>query len=100
MKKLEYITEDVEEFENSTLKRTKNGSEGYVNHYVKQGKIITVKVPNPIIDPSSVIDYISRSSIPKMANAFVVSDFNPDTQFIENGKQYSAYAVLFYSIWW
>ena len=92
MEKLEYITED----ENCNLfKKNKEN----ITHYVKEGRMRVVKVPNPTIDPSSVIDYVPRSLIPELANAFVVSDFSPDAQAIVYGKFYSFYAVQFYHLY-
>ena len=67
------------------------------------GKIITITVPNPCLDISSVIDeFAARDSvlIPKNANAYVASDFNGDTQHLRDGKPFSVYAIQFYQVLW
>lgn len=92
MGKLEYIIED----EHCNLFKQ---NEEKITNYIKEGKMRTVKVPNPTIDPSSVIDYIPSSLIPELANAFVVSDFSPDAQVIVSGKFYSFYALQFYCLY-
>jgi len=92
MDKLEYIIED-------NMHLLFKQSKKQIINYIKMGKMKVVKVPNPTIDPSSVIDYLPKLSIEKGANAFVVSDFNPDAQAIIDNKTYSFYALQFYYIW-
>lgn len=65
------------------------------------GTITTIKVKNPVLDVSSVIDKLTKEGahfIPHGANAYIVSSFNPDTQFMQDGKAYSCYALQFYHI--
>lgn len=34
--------------------------------------------------------------IPECANSYVVSDYNKNTTFVKDGKEYSVYAIQFY----
>jgi len=67
------------------------------------GKLKTFVVENPCIDVSNEIDKrVGSNFIPEYANAYVVSDFNPDAQGIrktENDEKiFSVYAVQFYYV--
>jgi len=68
---------------------------------IRVGQLRTLKVQNPILNISSVINELAGRSfilIPKEANAYVSSDFNFGTQFIKHKKAYSVYALQFYRI--
>ena len=61
----------------------------------------TIKVKNPVINLDSIVqDLVKNNSsiIPKEANAYIISNFNSDTQFIVEGKAYSCYALQFYKL--
>ncbi len=68
------------------------------------GRITTIVVPNPEINAASVIDGLAQRDsplIPPRANAYVISDFNGDTQHIRKDdagqeRMYATYAVQFY----
>ena len=70
------------------------------------GKIKTLVAEHPCLDISNLIDKMTDDNsdfIPKMANAYVSSEFNPSTQhlkIIPGGKEkfYSIYAIQFYKI--
>ena len=77
------------------------GNGAHVLDELRVGSMITIKVQNPLVDLSFVIDDLAkegRNVIPRGANAYLVSLFNPDTQFIQDGKAYSCYALQFYHI--
>ncbi|GEM_PF-3482931 len=93
---LERLTQD----EDGTIK-SQDGEPINTYHSWPVGKLITHVVENPCLDVSQVVDeMIERNSplVPRDANAYVVSDFNPDTQAIRNRRTTSVYAVQFYSI--
>lgn len=67
------------------------------------GKIKTLMVQTPCLDISEVIDEMTERNsyfIPKLANAYVASDFNGSTQHVRNlegnEKMFSIYAIQFY----
>ena len=63
------------------------------------GKMKTIVIENPCLDTSHIIEEMSKEDspiIPKSANFYLISEFNPDTQSIRNGKMTSVYAVQFY----
>ena len=100
MEKLERLTQDKDGF-----LYMENGSFIGVNSIRLIGKIKTFVVQNPCLDFSKVIDEIVEKDsrfANSYANAYVVSDFNSDTQHIkeeDNGeKVYSTYAVQFYKL--
>ncbi|MBI4095625.1 MAG: hypothetical protein HY438_02055 [DPANN group archaeon] len=55
-----------------------------------------------IQNPESIATYVEKLLahdslwIPKAANAYTASKFNPDTQHIRDGAGFSVYAVQFY----
>ena len=69
-------------------------------------RIKTLVVRNPCLEIGAVIDEMVQQGsafIPKSANAYVVSDFNGDTQQVrkdEEGREhmFSVYAVQFYYV--
>jgi hypothetical protein len=104
MATLEKLTQD----ESGELHRA-NGETiraGYVHHV---GKIRTLVVANPCLDISTEIDKMIQDyplSIPRDANAYVVSDFSGDTQHLRKSdlegdkKFYSVFAIQFYAVWY
>ena len=65
------------------------------------GNIITVRAVNPTLLSENVIAELSANNsqiIPKKANAYTISDFNPDTQFVIGERAYSCYSIQFYFI--
>ncbi len=100
MNKLEKLTQD----ESGRLHR-KNGDILNSKYLSLEGKIKTLVVANPGIDVSNEITKMAEAKslfIPKGANAYVVSEFNPDTQHLRKSdlegheKLYSVFAVHFY----
>jgi len=68
-----------------------------ITEFTAKGKLKTIRVQNPASLDSIVKDIEKYcSSIPKYANAVLVSDFNPDTQFVKDEKAFSCYAIQFY----
>ena len=100
MEKLERLTQD----ESSRMFKLPNGNFLRTKDVIFQGKIRTLVVRNPCADISQVIDEMAERDsvfIPKEANSYVVSDFNPATQHIRRNdageeKNFSVYAVQFY----
>ena len=67
------------------------------------GKPITIVVKNSCLDIRHVLDEMAERDstlIPDVANAYVASDFNCDTQHLRRGKAYSVYAIQFYRVLW
>lgn len=72
----------------------------------KQGKIKILVVEHPCVEISDLIDSMAEKDskfIPNYANAYIVSEYSPDTQFLrksESGaeKFYSVYAIQFYHV--
>ena len=66
------------------------------------GKIQTIILPNPQLRKENVLEEIinNHSQLVRWdANAILISDWNPDTQFQrEERKNCSCYAVQFYNI--
>ncbi len=101
MTKLEQLTNDTMGF---LYKADKTRlEEGEMTRVLRAGKPLPILVKNPCLDISSVLDEMAEQDsalIPDGANAYVASDFNPDTQHIREGKAYSVYAVQFYNVLW
>jgi len=85
---------------------SKSGQRIQIDYPTPVGEIITLVVKNPS-SPEELEDIITdmvnkeQLKIPPKANAFVSSNFNPDTQYVkpdENGepKVYSTYGIQFY----
>lgn len=98
MTRLEQLTQD----DSGSIRRTSTGFRPWRLSHIGRMQMITVK--NPCINISTVINEMqNRNSplIPREANAYVVSDFSPDAQFLikdHEGKEntYSCYAAQFY----
>lgn len=102
MEKLEKLTQE----DNGKI-LDKEGHEITQKFLFQVGKIRTLVVANPILDVSKEIDKMAEQNscfIPQGANAYVASDWNPDTQHLrktdleEHEKLYSVFAVQFYYI--
>ena len=99
MDKLEKLTQD----ESGILHRA-DGRELHPQCAVPKGKITTIVESNPCDIDGVIAGMAERDSvvIPKGANAYVASDWNPDTQHLRksnlegDGKFYSVFAVQFY----
>jgi len=100
MEKLEKLTQG----EFGLIRPPYYGSAPVDNAYVVD-KIKTITVQHPSDISSAIDEMAERDSvlIPKDANAYVASDFNPETQHIrktENGEVFcSVYAIQFYNIY-
>ena len=82
--------------DNGNLRR-KDGTHIYWD--VRVGDIMTLTLKNPVVDIEKEInELVARKStiIPRGANAYVVSTFNADTQFVREEKSFSVYALQFY----
>ncbi len=63
------------------------------------GKLTTLLIKNPCLDIQSEIDELTEIDsflIPKNANSYISSEFNPDTQHTRLSGNYSVYALQFY----
>ena len=72
-----------------------------VRYECRVGLLETIKVKKPVVDLGSIVNELAKSSpltIPLGANAYVISEWNCDTQFVKDGKVYSCYALQFYSV--
>lgn len=71
------------------------------------GKLSTLVIKNPCLDLSYEVNRLAEQGspvIPKYANSYVISDFNPATQHIKKDQNdaesfYSVYAVKFYRVY-
>lgn len=100
MANLEKLTQDAE----GSISRI---DESYISQRViyRRGKMQTLVLQNPE-SPDSFIKNLSDDSafIPSRANAYLASEFNPDTQHIRKPKEdkrekiFSVYAIQFYKI--
>jgi hypothetical protein len=70
-------------------------------------KIKTIVIKNPVLEISNEIDKMAENNsecIPKYANSYIASEFNPDTQHLRKSKDrksgnfYSAYAIQFFRV--
>jgi len=101
MEKLEKLTRD----ELGRLYRA-DGGMIWIGHLTPKGKIKPLVVKNPCLDIADVIDEMARRDalfIPQGANAYLASDFSPDTQHARQdpeGKKemFSVYAIQFYFV--
>lgn len=83
-----------------------NGNIIYSKEITPLGKIKTIVVKNPCNIKEHIDELTARDStiIPKNANAYLVSDWNPDTQHIRKddsknkGEIYSVFAIQFYYV--
>jgi len=84
-----------------------NGIEISSRNLLRSGKIKTLVVEHPCLDIYNVINEMSDKKsnfIPEDANAYVTSDFSPETQHLkkyDSGKEkfYSVYAIQFYYVY-
>lgn len=98
MKKLERLIQN----ENGEMSLS-DGRKVFSENIIILGKIRTFVEKNPVIDISQVINKRAEEFphfVPYEANCYIVSDFNPDTQYLRkpnsNEESYSVYAIQFY----
>jgi hypothetical protein len=75
------------------------------NKIVFVDNIKTLSVKDPVLDISTVMDKMAENNsniIPKYANSYIASEFNPDTLLIsetgEGKNLYSVYAIQFFRV--
>ena len=74
---------------------------GRIAHAYPVGIPITEIVENPVVNDGYVVEEMVRRESPRIqrrANAYIISNFDPGTQHVRNGRMYSVYAVQFYYV--
>jgi hypothetical protein len=78
--------------------------------FIPRGPLRIVVIKNPCIDTHAELNPCidthaelmrmideKEIAVPNHTNAYEISDFIPDAQFLKDGKMYSAYALKFYT---
>jgi hypothetical protein len=74
---------------------------GLLRRERRMGRLRTIRAKNPVVDIGYVVNKMIENgelTVPEMSNAFLSSDFNPDTQFVRGGEIFSCYAIQFYRV--
>jgi hypothetical protein len=66
---------------------------------IQHGKIQTLVVEKKQNISKLVRELAKRTpNLPSCTNAYIISEYNENTKHTKNGKEYSVYAVQFYSV--